>query len=121
MNKSLKQIQKDVDSFCEERSWNHEHPNNLITATVIELGELAEHYQWDNEFKKYSETEKKEIGYEFVDVLFYLCRLANKTGVNIEEAFYDKLPKLAKKFPVGKNTLEANKEYREKGKNKLYD
>ena len=121
MNKSLNQIQKDVDHFCEERNWIHGYPNNLISATMIELGELAEHYQWQNEFKKYSKTEKKEIGYEFVDVIFYLCRLANRTGINIEESFYDKLPKMAVKFPVGKDCLEANREYREKGKNKLYD
>jgi NTP pyrophosphatase (non-canonical NTP hydrolase) len=121
MSKSLTKIQKDIDDFCEERGWNHTHPNSLITSTLIELGELAEHYQWKNEFEEYTEDEKKEIAYEFVDVFFYLSRLANKTGINIEEAFYDKLPKLAKKFPIGKDSLEANKEYRAAGKNKLYD
>lgn len=121
MNRSLTQMQKDVDLFCEERDWANSSPNSLISSIVIELGELAEHYQWDNEFKKYTENEKKEIGYEFVDVLFYLSRLASKTGIDMEESFYDKLPKLKKKFPIGKDSLEAHKEYRKNGKSKLYD
>ena len=114
-------MQKDVDIFCKERNWNHERPNSLIAATMIELGELAEHYQWKNEFEKFEGDKKTEVAYEFVDVLFYLCRLANKSEINLTEAFYEKLPKLRKKLPIGKDSLEANKEYREKGKNKLYD
>lgn len=121
MSKSLKQIQKDVEEFCIERGWSNDDPNQLITSTLIELAELAEHYQWKKEFKKLNKTEKKEIGYEFVDVIFYLCRLANKSGIDIEESFYDKLPKLAKKFPVGKDPLKAKLEYRKNGKNRLYE
>lgn len=121
MTKSLKQIQKEIDSFCEERNWNHESPNTLIAAIIIEMGELAEHYQWQKEFKILKGDEKTEVAYEFVDVIFYLTRLANKSGIDITKAFYEKLPKLKKKFPVGKSSLEANKEYRITGKNKLYN
>jgi NTP pyrophosphatase (non-canonical NTP hydrolase) len=121
MSKSLKQIQEDIDQFCKERNWHHKHPNDLISAIMIELGELAEHYQWSNEFKEVTEEEKKEIGYEFVDVLFYLCTLANKADIDMEEMFYEKLPKLKEKFKDGKDTLKINKKYRESGKNKLYE
>ena len=120
-NKTLKQITKDIDDFCKERGWNHQSPNSLIAAIVIELGELAEHYQWQKEFKKFTKKEEKEVGYEYVDVLFYLLRLASVSGIDVEKYFYDKLPKLAKKFPKGKNALEANKEYRKAGRNKTYD
>lgn len=121
MPKSLTQIQKDIDEFCELRGWNHSQPNSLIASTIIELGELAEHYQWQKEFKEFSKEEKKELGYEFVDVLFYLCRLANRSGIDIQEMFYDKLPKLEEKFKIGKDSKEMNKKYRESGKNKLYE
>jgi len=121
MAKSLKQIQKDVEEFCQKRGWGNDDPNQLITSALIELGELSEYYQWQNKFKKLNKKEKKEIGYEFVDVIFYLARLANKSDIDLEEAFYDKLPKLAKKFPVGKDPKKAHKEYRANGKNKLYE
>ncbi len=121
MEKTLKEIQKDIDKFCEERNWDNNDPNQLIASIVIELGELSEHYQWENKFKRFSKIERKEVGYEFVDVLFYLCRLANRSGIDIEEMFYDKLPKLGKKFKNGKNVKKANKNYRETGKNRLYE
>jgi len=121
MKKSLWEIQKDVDKFCEDRNWQNDNPNQLITSIIIELGELSEHYQWENKFKKLSEMKKKELGYEFVDVLFYLCRLANKSDIDLTKMFYDKLPKLAKKFKNGKNVKKANRNYRKTGKNRLYE
>lgn len=121
MPKTLKQITKDIDDFCEERDWNHSSPNSLIAAILIELGELAEHYQWQTGFKKFTKKEEKEVGYEYVDVLFYFLRLASVSGIDVEKYFYEKFPKLEKKFPKGKNALEANREYREKGRNKTYD
>lgn len=121
MKKSLSRIQKDVDEFCVKRGWKNDDPNQLITSLVIEIAELAEHYQWKNNFKKFNKTEQKEIAYEFVDVLFYLSRLANQTGVDLTDSFYDKLPKLEKKFKVGESPKKAQKEYRRKGKNRLYD
>ncbi len=121
MEKSLKTMTKEVEEFCKKRNWNHESPNSLIAAILIEMGELAEHYQWQKEFKEFTEKEKKELGYEFVDVLIYFLRLASKSGIDVEKYFYEKLPKLEKKFPVGKDALKANKEYRENGKNKTYD
>ena len=121
MSKTLEEMTKDVEKFCDDRDWNHESPNSLIAAILIEMGELAEHYQWQKEFKKLSKKEEKELGYEFVDVLVYFLRLASRSGIDIEKYFYEKLPKLEKKFPVGKDALEANKEYRNNGKNKTYD
>lgn len=121
MPKTLKQITKDIDKFCKEREWNHSSPNSLIAAILIELGELAEHYQWQKEFKKLSKKEQKELGYEYVDVLFYFLRLASLSGIDVEKYFYEKLPKLEKKFPVGKDPVKAHKEYRKNGKNKTYD
>lgn len=119
--KSLSDLCKVVDDFCEERGWNHSDPNQLIASTLIELGELAEHYQWKKEFPKLEGDDKREVAYEFVDVLFYLIRLANNSEINLEEAFEDKLPRLAKKFPVGSKSKEQNRKYRDEGRNKLYD
>lgn len=121
MRKSLSTIQKDVDNFCVKRGWKNDDPNQLITSVLIEMAELAEHYQWKNKFEKFNKKEQKEIAYEFVDVIFYLCRLANQTGVDLTDSFYDKLPKLEKKFKVGESAKKAKLEYRRKGKNKLYE
>jgi dCTP diphosphatase len=110
-----------IRQFCEKRGWSNSDPNQLITSAVIELGELSEHYQWKKEIPKLTDTERKEISYEFVDVLFYLLRLADKTGIDLEKAFEEKIPKLEKKFPVGSDRKKQNRLYRENGKNGLYE
>ncbi len=121
MKISIKDFTSQIRKFCDARGWTHSNPTGLLTATFTELGELAEHYQWQKEFKEFTEEEKTEIGYEFVDVLWYLFRLADKSGIDIEKAFEEKIPKLEKKFPVGSDPKKQHDIYRKTGKNRLYD
>jgi NTP pyrophosphatase (non-canonical NTP hydrolase) len=121
MSKSLNELMKQVEEFSSERGWDNNDPNQLITAILIELGELSEHFQWSSKFKDYDELKKKEIAYEFVDVLVYLLRLAGKSKVDLDEAFQDKLEKLAVKYPVGSNYKKQQELYRKTGRNKLYE
>lgn len=123
MAKSIQEITRIIDEFSTARGWRNEDPNQLITSIFIELGELAENYQWQSKFKQLSAAEKRAIGYEFVDVIFYLFRLASHTGIDIEKYFDEKLPKLAAKFPIkpDKSWKQIHQDYRKQGKNKLYD
>jgi len=124
MPKSLKDYNDIIRTFCEERNWSNTDPNQLINSIFIELAELAEHFQWQNQFKERSEEEQKALDFEFVDVFFYLMELADRANVDLEAAFDEKLPKLRAKFPVGQTAEEhkaVRKEYRESGKNKLYE
>ena len=118
MSKTVNQLVKDVENFCSTRDWKNDDPNQLISSILIELGELAEHYQWTSKFKDYSGEDKKEIGYEIVDVLFYLLRLAGKSGIDVEKAFSDKLQKLEAKYPVGSDWKTQHYSYRSARKNK---
>ena len=121
MAKSIKEITDIINKFSNERGWLNEDPNQLITSIFIELGELAEHYQWQDTFKNVDHGKKTELGFEFVDVIFYLFRLASHSNIDIEEYFDKKLPKLYEKFPVGKDPKQAHDEYRNTGKNKVYE
>lgn len=125
MSKSIKELTDVIVKFAEERDWQNNEPNHLISSIFIELGELAEHYQWQNSFKDWDEEKKMEVGFEYVDVIFYLFRLAAQSGIDIEKYFDLKVPKLEKKFPVELSKKKGaysqrRKEYRESGKNKLY-
>ncbi|MCA9386092.1 dUTP diphosphatase [Candidatus Dojkabacteria bacterium] len=123
MAKSIQDITEIIKKFREDRGWANDIPTELITALTAEFGELAEHYLWKKEFWELSEEEKDEIGFEFVDVLFYLFTLADHSGIDIEKAFDKKVPLLEKKFPVDATNEEhrkARKEYKKSGKNRLY-
>lgn len=119
--KSTNDIRQRIRKFCEDRNWSHSNPTALLAATASELGELIDHFQWQTEFKELSGEEKKEISYELVDVLWYLYRFADKTDIDIEKAFNEKIPKLEKKFPIGSNPKERHELYRKTGKNRLYE
>mgnify|MGYP001239203081 CR=1 FL=1 len=121
MSKSLNELMKQVEEFSSERGWDNNDPNQLITAILIELGELSEHYQWSSEFKDSDDIKKKEIAYEFVDVLVYLLRLAQKSNLDLDKAFQDKLKKLAVKYSIGSDYSKQQDLYRKTGKNKLYE
>ena len=124
MAKTLQEITNIIVEFCDKRGWKNERPNDLIGSVLIELGELAEHYQWKNQFEIFDDEKKREVGYEFVDILFYLFRLSYNSGIDIEKYFDEKLPKLEKKFPVNAKKGEwhkAHEEYRKTGKNKTYE
>ncbi|MEI7579203.1 MAG: MazG-like family protein [bacterium] len=124
MAKTIQEITDIIANFSKERGWTNEDPGQLISSLFIEMGELAEHYQWQSRFKPFNEEEKQIIGYEFTDVIFYLFRLASNSGIDIEKYFLEKIPKLAKKFPVGttdEDWEKAHKTYRKSGKSKLYE
>lgn len=126
MSKSItiKQMQKQVEDFISERDWYNDNPNQLITSLLIELAELSEHYQWKSSFKKINKnitpSKKKEIGFEVVDVMVFLLRIANNTGINIGPLFEEKIQKLKIKYPDGSNPKQRQLAYRKSGKNKLY-
>ncbi len=123
MSKSIQEITHQIVEFAEARGWKNENPSHLLNAIFIEMAELGEHYQWKNDFNKFkdmSEEDRTSLGFEFVDVIFYLFRLAHNSGIDIEEYFDKKLPKLNEKFKIGTDYGKAHKDYRATGKNKLY-
>ena len=87
MAKSIQEISALITKFADERGWTNEEPNHLLVALQIELAELSEHYQWKNQFEEMDEEEKTALGYEYVDVIFYLFRMAARSGIDIEKYF----------------------------------
>lgn len=120
---NLEELKQLVVDFEKERNWTATNPNMIITSLIIELGELAEHYQWKSEYSKLDEVKKKELGYEFTDVIFYLLQLAAGSDIDIEHYFLEKLEKLKIKYPPGvteEDYYKTKEEYRKTGKNKTY-
>ena len=123
---TLQDLRDAVEHFSTERNWVNNDPKQLLLSAFIELGELAEHYQWSSDGAWQTRAnKKKEIAYELVDVFFYLLRFINKSDFDFSSNFYQKTEKLAKKYPANLKTNEeyqqAKDSYRRSGKKKLYD
>jgi len=114
----MKKLVNEVKQFREEREWEKFHsPKNLSMALMVECAELAEHFQWltDEESRNLSAKKKEAVRQEIGDVLVYLINLAEKLGIDLLEAAWDKIGENRRKYPADKVRGKASKyhEYEE--------
>lgn len=92
-------------TFADQRDWGQFHaPKNLAMALTGEVGELVEIFQWMSEAESRSAAEVPErahaIAAEMADVLFYLVRMADVLGIDLDQAARSKLALNAQKYPA---------------------
>ena len=100
--------------FAAERDWDQFHsPKNLSMALAGEAGELLELFQWLTQEESHaladSPEEMAKVREELADILIYLVRLADKLGVDLEEAALAKIETNAERYPVDKARGTATK------------
>ena len=89
--------------FRDERDWSQFHTlRNLIVSLNLEAAELLELTQWKSE-EEMLEISGEALRDECADVLLYLLLIADKAGINLEEAARNKLKKNAAKYPIEKS------------------
>ena len=103
-SQSLEEIMTLIRSFVAERNWESFHrPSALAVSAAVEMGELLEKFQWltNDEIIEMLENEEYREGLadEIADVLIYLLRLCDVTGINPTWAIRQKMKKNEKKYP----------------------
>jgi NTP pyrophosphatase (non-canonical NTP hydrolase) len=101
----MQAIQEYSNRFVEEREWQSFHTiKNLIMSLSIETGELMEVIQWlsDEETANLPQDLKKmgAIKEEIGDIFHCLVRICFSLDIDLEEAFWEKIKKTEKKYPV---------------------
>jgi dCTP diphosphatase len=91
--------------FVAERKWNKFHtPKNLSMALAGEAAELMEIFQWlsqtESKIVMKNPAKAKAVSDELADVFYYLLRLSDILGVNLERAFWQKMRHNRNKYPV---------------------
>jgi dCTP diphosphatase len=100
---TLAQLRDDLRKFAAQRDWEQFHtPKNLAMALAIEAAEVMEHFQWltPEQSAALPAPERKALGHEIADVLLYLTRLADVTGIDPIAAARSKLAINARRYPV---------------------
>ena len=92
-------------TFVNEREWKKFHtPKNLSMALAGEAAELMEIFQWlsqaESKAVMKNAAKAKAVAHELADVFYYLLRLADILGVNLEAAFWEKMKHNKVKYPV---------------------
>jgi len=96
-----------LGTFARDRDWAQFHsPKNLVMALTGEVGELNELFQWLTQEQSMAFANdpyrKQRVAEELADVLFYLVRMADVLGVDLNQAAARKLALNADKYPVDK-------------------
>ncbi len=100
---TLDDLIAELRSFAEERDWQQFHtPKNLSMALAGEAGELLAEFQWltPEQSASLSDAQRRAIGDEMADVLIYLCRLADVTGIALLDAALSKLEANRQRYSV---------------------
>jgi NTP pyrophosphatase (non-canonical NTP hydrolase) len=100
----LKTLQSTLREFAAEREWQPFHtPKNLAMALMVEAAELAEIFQWmtpeQSQATRGDLVLQEQVADEVADVLPYLVRIADHTGIDLKRAVGRKLVKNSKKHP----------------------
>lgn len=98
----LEELRGIVRQFVAERGWDrHHNPKNLAIAMTLEAAEVLEHFQWLSEAESFElSPEKREmVGHELADVLMGVIRVADLLGIDLAQAFADKMAINRRKYP----------------------
>jgi dCTP diphosphatase len=104
MDMNFSELQERLRQFGAERNWESFHtPKNLAMALSVEAAELLEHFQWlsQPESANVSHQTRAEVAGEIADIQIYLAIIADKLGIDIDQAVAEKIEKNAIKYPPG--------------------
>ncbi len=99
----IKEIMERLKRFAEERDWERFHsPKNLSMALSVEASEVVEIFQWMKEEESFDlDRDKLErLSEEIADVMIYLLRLSDVTGIDPLEAVMKKIEKNETRYPA---------------------
>ena len=104
---NIQELTQALCKFRDARNWAQFHSlRQLIVSLNLEAGELLELTQWksDDEIDDLPNDAKtrEALRDECADILLYLLLIAEKTGIDLEDAARSKLEKNAQKYPVDK-------------------
>ena len=106
---NLPELTQALLKFRDERNWAQFHTlRHLIVSLNLEASELLELTQWKSD-EEMGEISNEALRDECADVLLYLLLIADKAGIDLEEAARNKLIKNAAKYPVEKSYGSSRK------------
>lgn len=102
---NIKAMQKRLRNFAAAREWQSLHsPKNLAMALMVESAELLELFQWLTTEQSHTLTQgaedREKVADEIADVMLYLLQIADRCGIDLDEAVEKKLIKNAQKYPA---------------------
>jgi NTP pyrophosphatase (non-canonical NTP hydrolase) len=111
----LRDAQRRVDQWIAQFEEGYFHPLTNLARLAEEVGELARevNHRFGQKTKKKEEPEG-DLGMEMADILFVLICMANREGIDLEEAFGRMMAKIEARDTM-RWTMKRGRGEREKG------
>ena len=95
---TIKDAQTRVDTWVRQFEEGYFHPLTNLARLTEEVGELARevNHRFGEKTKKRDEPEG-DLGMEMADILFVLICMANREGIDLQEAFDRMMAKVEKR------------------------
>ncbi len=87
---TLKAIQKYVQELEDERGFSDQSARDKCLLLGEEVGELFKAIRKSIGLKIDITSDFGQIGHELADILIYLCAIANRFNINLEQSFREK-------------------------------
>lgn len=105
---SIEELTRQLITFRDDRDWRQFHSlKDLILSLSLEASELLELTQWKSEsaFDEESMTEEMQqrLREECADVFNYLLLIAERAGIDLQQAAAEKIAANAVKYPIEKS------------------
>src|SRR3954467_11464026 len=113
---SLEDAQRKVDTWISQFEEGYFHPLTNLARLAEEVGELAReiNHRFGQKSKKPEEAEG-DLAMEMADILFVLICMANREGIDLQEAFERMMAKVESR-DANRWTRRERKENGERGK-----
>jgi len=108
----LQSLSTQINKFTQARDWEQFHnPKDLAIALGIEVSELQELMLWVSTEKSAERVNERmtEVENEVGDILIYLLRFCEVTGIDPIKAAQEKMKLNAEKYPVEKSRGNSKK------------
>ena len=109
---NLHELSAEIKKFTRDRDWEQFHnPKDLAIALGIEVSELQEVMLWTQGEKSIERVNEKndDIRNEVGDILIYLLRFCDVTGIDPIDAALKEMQLNAEKYPISKSKGNSKK------------
>ena len=113
--KTLSDITEKIVAFRDARDWKQFHtPKDMALSLALEAAEVLEVFQWKTteDIDRDLPALRQKLGQELSDVLYWVILMAHDAGIDLSDAFAEKMRENERKYPeeLAKGT---NKKYSE--------
>jgi NTP pyrophosphatase (non-canonical NTP hydrolase) len=109
---NLHELTQKVVSFRDARDWKQFHNvKDIALSLMLEAGEVGEIFQFksERELDAVVDQKRQQLGEELSDVLYWVLLMAHDAGIDLEQAFAQKLQRNEEKYPVEKSKGSSKK------------